>query len=264
MLARQMVPVPVRAAQLQRWNSAIPSLVSTRHYQSYAMKLQAHFYVLTIAVLLSGCATPTKMAFDSDEERLTESSKPVFLMTATLKNAYRTSFQPKLIVVNVERAGAKDAADRLNFTLDEKAKNESDNPEVGSTYFLRMQLDPGRYEIRGLTSVGRSFPISGFFFAPMHAPVESSHPGVFYLGHVTATVRERQGNEFKAGPSIPLLDQAIAGASGGTFDIEISDRLSTDETTFRSKFPALRAIEIKKSVLPPFDRAVAQKWWEAH
>lgn len=204
------------------------------------------------------------MAFESDEERLTESSKPVFLMTATLKNAYRTSFQPKLIVVNVEKEDAKDAADRLNFTMDEKAKNESDNPEVGSTYFLRMKLDPGRYEIRGLTSLGRSFPINGFFFAPMHAPFESSRPGVFYLGHVTATVRERQGNEFKAGPSIPLLDQAIAGASGGTFDIEILDRLSTDETTFRSKFPALQGTEIKKSILPPFDREVAQKWWEAN
>ncbi len=204
------------------------------------------------------------MAFENDEERLTESSKPVFLMTATLKNSYRTSYQPKLIVVNVEKAGAKDAADRLNFTMDEKAKNESDNPEVGSSYFLRMQLDPGRYEIRGLTSMGRSFPINGFFFAPMHSAVESSRPGVFYLGHVSATVRERQGNEFKAGPSIPLIDQALAGASGGTFDIEISDRLSTDEATFRSKFPALRGIEIQKAILPAFDRAVAQRWWEAN
>lgn len=228
------------------------------------MRIRAYFYFAAIVLLLSGCATRTRMAFESDEERLTESSKPVFLMTATLKNSYRTSFQPKLIVVHVERVGAKEAADKLNFTMDEKAKNESDTPEIGSTYFLRMQLDPGRYEIRGLTSLGRSFPINGFFFAPLHAPVESSRPGVFYLGHVTATVRERQGNEFKAGPSLPLIDQAIAGASGGTFDIEISDRLSIDEATFRSKFPALKGVEIRKSVLPPFDRAVAQKWWEAN
>lgn len=228
------------------------------------MNFRAYFYIFTIAILLSGCATRTKMAFESDEERLTESSKPVFLMTATLKNAYRTSFQPKLIVVNVEKANAKDAADRLNFTMDEKAKTESDDPTVGSTYFLRMPLDPGRYEIRGLTSLARSFPINGLFFAPMHSPVESSLPGVFYLGHVTATVRERQGDEFKAGPSVPLIDQAIAGASGGTFEIEISDRLSTDEAIFRSKFPALRGIEIKKSVLPSFDRALAQKWWETN
>jgi hypothetical protein len=228
------------------------------------MKIRAYFFVLVIALVLSGCATRTKMAFESDEERLTESSKPVFLMTATLKNTYRPSYQPKLLVVNVEKPGAKEAADRLNFTMDDKAKNESDSPDVGSTYFLRMQLDPGRYEIRGLTSLTRSFPITAMFFAPVHASVEASGPGVFYLGHVTATVRERQGNEFKAGPSVPLIDQAVAGASGGTFDIEISDRLSVDEAAFRFRFPALKGIEIKKSLLPPFDRALAQKWWETN
>jgi hypothetical protein len=230
-----------------------------------SMKNRISFYVfLLVFALLSGCATRTKMAFESDDERLTESSKPVFLMTATLKNRYRTSFQPKLLVAHVEKSGAKDVADRLNFTMDEKAKSETDSPEVGSTYFLRIQLEPGRYDIRGLTSLGRSFPVNGYFFAPLHAPLEASRPGVFYLGHVAATVRERQGDEFKAGPSIPLIDQAIAGASGGTFDIEISDRFSTDEAIFRSKFPALKGVEIKKSILPPFDRAVAQKWWEAN
>lgn len=221
-------------------------------------------FIITAAVLLSGCATRTKMAFESDEERLTESSKPVFLMTATLKNTYRTSHQPKLLVVNVERPGAKDASDRLNFTMDEKSKNETDTPEAGNTYLLRMQLDPGRYDIVGLTSLSRSFPINGFFFAPLHASVESNRSGVYYLGHVEATVRERQGNEFKAGPSIPLIDQAVVGASGGTFDVEISDRMSTDEATFRAKFPALKGVGIKKAILPPFNRAVAQQWWEAH
>lgn len=221
-------------------------------------------FLFTIAVLVSGCATRTKMAFENDEERLTASSKPVFLMTATLKNTYRTSFQPKLIVVHVEKPNAKEAADRLNFTMDQKAKSETDTPAVGSTYFLRMQLDPGQYEIRGLTSLGRSFPVNGFFFAPLHSPVQAGRPGVFYLGHVTATVRERHGDEFKAGPSLPLIDQAIAGASGGTFDVEISDRFSTDEAQFRSRFPALRNVEIKKAILPPFNRAGAQRWWETH
>jgi hypothetical protein len=219
---------------------------------------------LTLAILLSGCATRMKMAFEDDEERVTESSKPVFLLTATLKNSYRTSFQPKMTVLHVEKPGAKDAADRLNFTMDEKAKIETNTPEGGNTYFLRLPLERGRYEIRGLSSMASSFPIHGFYFAPLHSPIESNGSGVFYLGHVSATVRERQGNEFKAGPSMPLIDQAIAGASGGTFDIEISDRLAADEATFRSKFPALKGVEIKKTILPPFNREAAQKWWEAN
>lgn len=217
-----------------------------------------------LVLLLSGCATPTKMAFENDSDRLTEKSKPVFLMTATLKNVYKTSFQPRLLVVNVEKPDAKEAADRLNFTMDEKAKDETDSAAAGNSYLLRLQLDAGKYEIRGLTSLARSFPINGFFFAPLHSSLEATEPGVYYLGHITATVRERKENEFKAGPSIPLIDQAIAGASGGSFDIEIKDDFAADEALFRSRFPALAGVKIKKAILPPFDRAKAQQWWESH
>ena len=204
------------------------------------------------------------MAFQDEADRLTEKSKPVHLMTATIKNTYKTSFQPRLIVVHVERPGAKEAVDRLNFTMDDKAKNETDSADTGNSYLLRLELDPGSYEIRGLTSLARSFPINGFFFAPIHSGVEVKRSGVFYLGHITATVRERRGNEFKAGPSIPLIDQAIAGASGGTFNVAITDELAVDEPAFRAKFPALAGVSITKAVLPAFDRAKAQQWWELH
>jgi hypothetical protein len=220
--------------------------------------------MIGLAVLMTGCATRTKMAFESDDEKLTPASKPIYLMTATIKNTYRTSYQPKLLVVHVEKEGAKDAADRLNFTMDDKARQETGTAEAGNSYLLRMPLDPGRYDIRGLTSTVMSFPINGFFFAPIHSALDVKAPGIYYLGHVSATVRERQGNEFKAGPTLPLIDQAVAGASGGTFDIEITDRFATDEPLFRSKFPALKDAEIRKAVLPGFDRAKAQKWWEAN
>lgn len=219
---------------------------------------------LGLAVLISGCATRTKMAFEADDEKLTETSKPVYLMTATLKNTYHPSFQPKLIVVHVEKPGAKDAAGRLNFTMDTKAKAESNTVQQGNSYFLRMQLEPGPYQIVGMSSMASSFPITGFFFAPIHTPLEAGGSGVYYLGHVAATVRERVGDEFKAGPSIPLIDQAVAGASGGTFDVEISDQWETEEAQFLFRFPALKGVVVKKAILPAFDRAVAQKWWEAH
>lgn len=226
-------------------------------------RLVAFAAILFVAVL-SGCATSAKMAFQDDAERLTEKSKPVFLMTVTIRNSYRTLFQPKLLVVHVEKPDAKEAADRLNFTMDDKAKNETDSEITGNNYLLRLELSPGRYEIIGLTSLARLFPINGFFFTPLHSPLEVKESGVYYLGHINATVRERQENEFKAGSSIPLIDQAIAGASTGTFDVEITDDFATDEAVFRSKFPALAAIPIQKTILPAFDRAKAQQWWETH
>lgn len=219
---------------------------------------------LSLVFALTGCATRTQMPFQNDSDRLTDKSKPVYLMTATIKNTYRTSFQPRVIVVHVEKPSAKDAADRLNFVMDDKAKNETGSADKGNSYLLRLALEPGSYELRGLTSLASSFPINGFFFVPMHSTLESKDAGVFYLGHVSATVRERQGNEFKAGPVIPLIDQAIAGASGGTFDVEITDQFATDEALFRSKFPALATVKITKAILPSFDRKKAQQWWESH
>ncbi|WP_422843794.1 hypothetical protein [Acidovorax sp. M2(2025)] len=220
--------------------------------------------VLTFALALSGCATRTNMALQDDAAPLTEKSKPVFLLTATIKNVYRPTYQPQLRVVHVEKPGAKEAADHLNFIMDEKAKQETGSVESGNSYLLRLELEPGQYELRGLTSFAGSFPIHAAFFAPIHSSLEVSGNGVFYLGHIAATVRERQGNEFKAGPSIPLLDQAVAGASGGTFDVVITDQFEVDERAFRAKFPALAGVPIKKAILPAFDRAKAQQWWEAH
>lgn len=217
-----------------------------------------------LALVLSGCATRTKMAFEDDGQRITENSKPILLMTATIKNNYKPFYQPKLLVVNVEKAGAKEAADRLNFTMDEKAVNTAIPADEGSSYLLRLELEAGRYELRGLTSQASVFPFNAMFFAPLHASIDVNKPGVYYLGHVAATVRERQGDEFKAGPSIPLLDQAVTGASGGTFDIEISDRFASDEAVFRSKFPALNGVTIQKTLLPAFDRVKAQQWWAAN
>lgn len=215
-----------------------------------------------LALLVSGCATRTKMAFEDDSEKLADKSKPVLLMTATIKNSYKPSYQPKVLVLHVERPGATEAKDRFNFVMDAKAKEESDDPAKGSQYFIRMELEPGTYDIRGMTSMSQSFPVIASFFTPMHSPLEVKGSGVIYLGRVEATVRERQGNEFKAGPSIPLLDQALSGASGGTFDVVISDALAADEPVFRNRFPALKDAPIGKQILAPFDRAKAQDWWE--
>lgn len=236
--------------------------------------------LMALALNMGGCATPTKMPY-AKGAKVPAAGGPVLLMTTTIKNAHHPTFQPELIVVNVETPEAKAKAQRFNFVKDDyadllppkvqarknkKAKEESNDPAAteGHTYLIRMQLPPGSYVIRGLTSMSRSFPVNATFFAPMHSPLTVGGGGVVYLGHVDATVRERKGEEFRAGPVIPLLDQAAAGASGGTFDVVISDRMATDEKLFRERFAPLANVEIRKSILPPFDRDTAQKWWKEH
>jgi hypothetical protein len=214
------------------------------------------------AALLAGCATPTSMAYGDDAQRA--NTKPVMLMTANIKNKYRPDYQPKVFVLHVEREGATEAKDRINFLMDEKAKMETGKADEGNTYLLRLELPPGKYQVMGMTSRAGIFPVTGMYFTPLLVPMEVKSDGVFYVGRVNAVVRERQGNEFRAGAPIPLIDQAVIGASGGTFDVEIIDAQASDEALLRQRFPALKSVNIQKAILPAFDRARAQKWWEEH
>lgn len=217
--------------------------------------------VLASAVLVTGCATSTKMAFEDESEKLTAASNPVFLMTTTVKNTYK-NYQPKMFIARVEKNGGKEVADKLLFPIDNAGKIESANDKSGNTYLLRFQLSAGEYEFVNILGQASSFPIRGTFIVPIHASIKSNAPGVYYLGHAEAVIRERAGNEFKAGPSIPLLDQAVSGASGGTFDVTFTDQWDAYEKTFRAKFKALEGIQVKKTILPAFNREKAQKWWE--
>ena len=60
-----------------------------------------------MALGLVGCATPTKMPFAKGAEKGTAGGGTILLMTATIKNTHHPTFQPELLVVNVETPDAK-------------------------------------------------------------------------------------------------------------------------------------------------------------
>lgn len=216
---------------------------------------------LAFLFLFTGCVTPTTMAYSEGAKAPLIKGNAVFLMTVSQKNTDKTSHHPKLNLVYVEKTVVKDKEDRFNFVMNDEGKSESEEA-VGNHYLVRMELANGKYVLRGLRSLNQAFLLNGTFFAPLHAPLEAAGPGVFYLGHISATVRKRKKDEFKAGIVVPLIDQAVVGAAGGTFDIEISDQWEADQARFIAQFPALKGIEVKKMLLPPFDRERAQTYWE--
>lgn len=220
--------------------------------------------LILTSILLTGCANTKQMAFQNDSEVVSQTGKPIFLMAVTLKNSYIKSYQPKALTVLVNKAEVKDSKDTISFDIDDKAKIENDTAESGNIYLLRMELENGDYVVRGISGASGIFPVHGVCFAPLHLNLKAAGSGVFYLGHVAATVRARTGDEFKAGPSFPLLDQAATGFSGGTFEVTITDQQATDEATFKERFPSLRGVNIQKYILASFDRAKAQKWWQDH
>ena len=220
-------------------------------------------WVLLALLTLTGCATVNQMPYSKQMPK-PDLSKPIYLMTITTKNIYKTSYQPELLVVNVEKPGATSSSDRINFKIDKEGATETNSPDTGNSYLVRMQLPSGDYDIDGATCLNLGILTRVSFFIPLHEKLKPIAPGIYYLGHVDATVRQRVNDEFKAGPEIPLVDQAVGGASTGTFDVVISDRWDQDEAQFEKTYPALKGANIQKLIMAPFDRDNAQKWWEAN
>ena len=196
----------------------------------------------------------------AEESPNLDSSKSLFLMSVVVKNEYKERWQPRILNVILEKDGTAGKPEAIVLRMDNKG---TITPESGvSTYLVRIPAESVPHTVRGFNSMASAFPVHGFYFVPLHAGLAKSEGGVHYLGSIKAVIRERKEGEFRAGPVIPLIDQAVAGASGGTFDIEITDVYESDVALFRNTFPALKDVEIKKAVLPKWDRAKAQLFWE--
>ena len=204
------------------------------------------------------------MAVLDNPTAVSQTSKPVYLMTVTLRNTFVPAYQPRLATVRLQKKLANGNSTLVLVQPDLQSRSESNSATTGCSYLLRMELDPGVYTFLGLSCLGQSMYVNGGFFVPIQASILPSTPGVFYLGHIDATVRERKKNEFRAGPLLPVQDQSVTGASGGTFEVEISDQWTTDSVKFENKFPALKGVNAQKDVLPPFNRARIQEWWDTN
>ena len=215
--------------------------------------------VVLLSTLFAGCASAPYMPLAEEGSKL-DSSKPLFLMSVVVKNEYRERWQPRILNVILEKNGGAGKPESIVLRMDTKGMIAS---EAGSSnYLVRFPAESAPHTVRGFNSMASAFPIHGFYFVPLHANLAKYDGGVYYLGSVKAVIRDRKEGEFRAGPVIPLIDQAIAGASSGTFDVEISDFYDSDVALFRKTFPVLKDVEIKKAVLPKWDRAKAQLFWE--
>ncbi len=217
---------------------------------------------LTLSLLFTGCASPRGMAVLDDAAAVSKSKKSVYLLTVTLRNTFVPAYQPKLQSIKVVHKTGPESFKILLFEADLLSRNETNSAVTGSSYLLRLELEPGEYSILGLNSFGQSMLMTGEFFTPLDLHLNVAHAGVFYLGHIEATVRERKGEEFRAGSYLPSQEQKLTGASSGSFDVVIADQWNTDGTNFLYKFPALKGINIQKAILPAFNRESVQRWWD--
>jgi hypothetical protein len=218
------------------------------------------FFASVLAALTTACASlPMPLAEGAPKM---DSSKPLYLMSVRVNNEYKPRWKPDVlsVLLDAREGGAK--PERLAFRMDDKGRVSSFSEGGSVTYLLRFTADNPAYTLRGLNAMSSAFPFLGTYFVPLHADLPSATAGAHYLGAVNAVIRERRDNEFRAGPVVPLIDQAVAGASTGTFDIEITDAYERDVALFKKTFTALDGVEIQKALLPPWSRSEAQMYWE--
>ncbi len=220
-----------------------------------------HLLAIVFVALLTGCASVPHMPL-SDENPNIEATKPLYLMTVTVRNEHKQRWQPKVLNIVLSKDAGAGKQEQVAFRLDTKAAVASTTAGGVTTYLVRFSTDPHPHAILGFNSMASAFPVHGFYFVPLHATVPEAGSGVHYLGAIKAVIRERKDGEFRAGPVVPLIDQAVAGASNGTFEIEVSDSYEADLKLFRATYVALKNVEVSNRVLPKWDRAKAQMYWE--
>lgn len=207
------------------------------------MKHRSLYFVFILAALfiVSGC-TRSNMALKT---QFNTKDKSIGLFTLRTSNIYRTSFQPA--VNNIVIAGH--ASDTYAYFYPDKPYKEI--PNQFYEYLVSIDLEPGKYRLETISGTSRMIPLvaATFVFNPIGILFNLPPKKVVYLGRVSITNRERKEGETRAGPIIPLLDQAVAGFSDGTFDISISDMSEEDIPSFIQSSPSLKYVPIDKAIM---------------
>jgi len=205
--------------------------------------------ILTIftSFTFSSCATVKPMALNQKTTGLQMIQESIAIMTVKTSNQHRPQFQPDVWYVSVWSRDEKTPTKHM-FRVDSPCNK---NEKAFNEYLISMQLPPGQYKLRELAGFSGIFPIHGNFQVPLYLDFELNNSQIVYLGRIEAVNRERKSDdELRAGSILPLLDQAVAGFSGGTFDIKICDDYDHDITLFKDKFPCLKNCDIEKAILP--------------
>jgi hypothetical protein len=217
--------------------------------------------VIIAGVVITGCATVNPMAFDKQTKTIDTKDKSILLMTVDISRSDESRFHPEPIVAKLEKVGAKTQEDRQNFKFAKGVDTVQENGR--DVYLLRFALVAGEYKLLQVVGMARAFPIQAMFIVPLLSDVKVTPNSVTYVGRVTAKLRHRLEGEFRAGPVIPLIDQGVAGMSGGTWDVSIENFAEKDIGLFRAAFPVLANTTIETAALAPFDRAAAQQYWDS-
>lgn len=199
------------------------------------------YIVLVVSIFfLNGCGKPMPLAKDSGAIDLKKGSIGIFSLK--ISNKLSPSYQPDVSTINVIGADGKPGK---KFKSN-KAVNKVD--KKFNEYLLSFQLPEGEYKIEDVSGSSGIFPVTGTFSFPINVNFSLDSNSIVYIGNIEMVNRKRKDGEIWSGNLIPLLDQAVTGFSGGTFDVTVSDNYEEDLKRFKKEYPALDAYEIKRNI----------------
>jgi len=211
--------------------------------------------IIISTFILGGCATMKAPAFNVDTSTIDISKESIALITVKISNEYRTSYQPDIksvFVWNNDKGNEK----KFSFGVNEKFNSVENS---FNEYLVSFQLPAGTYILREMYARSGGFPVMGHYSIPIYSSFSIQPKKIIYLGHIEANIKERTGDkELRAGSVIPLIDQAVTGASGGTFVVKISDLFESDIELFKEKYPFLSQHQIDNLTLPPWKLPIGE------
>lgn len=197
-----------------------------------------------------GCVTMKPMALSREAPAPSlDPQQSLALATLRLANVYKTGYQPHAKSLTVKGQGEK--GERLTFDLGTPFKASAVETDQFEEFLVSMALPPGAYAVTTSHATASGFFILGNGLVEINSPFMLGPAQAVYLGRIDVTRRERVGDEPRAGIVIPLIDQAVSGFAGGTFDVKIVDRYDEDLAIMRAQFPALEKVTVEKQILPP-------------
>jgi hypothetical protein len=247
--------IPVDAAQLGPFGGELTYRKNSKKEKKMKPKWQDRFYHLamlcTAVFMLGGCATMKPSALNSETTAIDVSKESIALLTVKIANDYKTSYQPDIKYVFVWSDSKKDR-EKISFSVDETQKKLGDS---FNEYLISFQLPAGKYKLRELFAQSGIFPTIGSFLVPLYSSFSIEPQKIIYLGHIEATIIERTNDELlRAGPVMPFIDQAVTGASGGTFVVKITDLYEKDIALFQQKYPYLAQHQVDNLTLPQWSQ----------
>ncbi len=211
--------------------------------------------VLCSVFVMAGCAGGN-MALTKGQTDIDVSKKSLALLSVKIANQHKPGYQldimGALICPQSERCdhGSRSSFYRADIPYRIKSVENSFNE-----YLLSFELAGGAYTFHSIGAAYDHFPITGGGSVPLNYKLEIKPNAVIYLGHLDVVLRERKSDsEERAGKVVPLIDQAVVGASTGTYDVVAEDRFEEDMKLYLSEYPALQKVRIEKSILPQWIR----------